>query len=143
MKRITIDSMKNIYYMIWSDAIISFRKHQPERTNWKLTLFAYITWMHALNLWIIYIWLKSFNLTHITLIKVDISAGDMIDKFIAFSIMFAAPFGILNYFLIFHNNRYKKIIQKYKGIKTRYAPIYSFTVAASAFVTAILYSVFK
>ena len=104
--------MRNLYYMIWSDAIISFKKHQPDRTNWKFTLFVYITWIHALNLWIIFIWLKYFELLNIPLIKIDVFISDMINKFVAFSIMFALPFGVLNYFLVFRNNRYEKIIQK-------------------------------
>ncbi len=57
------------------------------------------------------------------------------------TIEFALPFGLLNYFLIFYNNRYEKITRKYKNVKTRYAPIYSFTVAILAFVTAILYGI--
>ncbi len=125
--------------MIWSDAIISFKKHQPDRTNWKFTLFVYITWIHALNLWIIFIWLKYFELLNIPLIKIDVFISDMINKFVAFTIMFALPFGVLNYFLVFRNNRYEKIIQKYRDVKLRYAPIYSFTIALGAFITAVLY----
>ncbi|MGQ1910791.1 hypothetical protein ACT3CE_13505 [Marinifilum sp. RC60d5] len=131
--------MRNIYYMIWSDAIISFKKHQPDRTNWKFTLFVYITWIHALNWWIIFIWLKYFDVLNIPLITIDVFISDMINKFVAFTIMFALPFGVLNYFLVFHNNRYKKIIQKYRDVKLRYAPIYSFTIALGAFITAVLY----
>nr|WP_320117919.1 hypothetical protein [uncultured Marinifilum sp.] len=63
----------------------------------------------------------------------------MINKFVAFTIMFALPFGVLNYFLVFRNNRYEKIIQKYRDVKLRYAPIYSFTIALGAFITAVLY----
>lgn len=136
---INLRRMNNIYYVIWSDAILSFRKHQPNRENWKFTIFLYITWMHALNWWIVYIWLKFFKLLDIPLIKVDMFAGDMIDKFIAFTIMFALPFGVINYFLIFHRNRYVKITQKYRGVKIRYAPIYSFTIAILAFMSAILH----
>ncbi|PKQ66637.1 hypothetical protein BZG01_10175 [Labilibaculum manganireducens] len=133
--------MRNIYYMIWSDAIISFKKHQPDRTNWKFTLFVYITWIHALNWWIIFIWLKYFDVLNIPLITIDVFISDMINKFVAFTIMFALPFGVLNYFLVFYNNRYEKIIQKYRDVKLRYAPIYSFTIAILAFVTAILYGI--
>lgn len=131
--------MNNFYYMVWSDAILSFRKHNPKRRDWKSTLFIFITWMHALNFWIILLWMKYFNILSIPLIKIDVFPGKLLDEFFAFTIEFALPFGILNYFLIFYNNRYEKITQKYKDIKFRYAPIYSFTIAILAFASAILY----
>ena len=133
--------MNNLYYMIWSDAILSFRKYNPTRTDWKFTLFLYITWIHALNWWILFLWLKFFKILVIPLISIDIFPGELLNDFFAFSIEFALPFGILNYFLIFYNKRYEMITQKYKGIKFRYALIYSFTIAILAFISAILYGV--
>ena len=133
--------MNNIFYMIWVDAILSFRKHHPYNENWKSRLFIYITWIQAMNLWIVFLWLKFFNILNIPLLSINVFPGELLDDFFAFSIEFALPFGVLNYFLVFHNNRYEKVIQKYGHIKTRYAPIYSFTVAILAFVSAILYGV--
>ena len=131
--------MRNIYYMIWSDAILSFKKHHPNRQDWKFTMLLYITWIHAINWWIVFIWIKYFDLLSIPLISIDVFPGKLLDNFFAFTIEFALPFGILNYFLVFYNNRYEKITQKYKDVKTRYAPIYSFSVAILAFASAILY----
>lgn len=131
--------MNNIYYMIWSDAILSFRKYHPNRKDWRFTLFFYITWIHALNWWIIFLWLKFFKILNIPLISINIFPGELLDDFFAFAIEFALPFGILNYFLIFYNNRYVMITQKYKDLKFRYSPIYSFTIAILAFISAILY----
>ncbi len=127
--------------MIWSDAILSIRKHHPNMKDWKLRIFIYVTWIHGLNWWIIYIWSKFFKLFNFSLIHVDIFTGDMIDEFISFTIMFVLPFRILNYFLIFYKNRYEKITQKYKNIKFRYAPAYSFTIAILAFASAVLYGI--
>ena len=131
--------MNNIYNMIWSDAIISFRKHHPKRKDWKSATFMLMTWMHALNWWIVFIWLKFFNILNIPLISIDMFPSKLLDDFFAFTIEFALPFGILNYFLVFYNNRYDKIIQKYKDIKFRYAPVYSFTIVILAFISAIIY----
>lgn len=131
--------MNNIYYMIWSDAIISFRHHHPKRKDWKSATFILMTWMLALNWWIVFIWLRFFNMLNIPLISIDMFPGKLLDDFFAFTIEFALPFGILNYFLIFYNNRYEKITQKYKDIKFRYAPVYSYTIVILAFVSAILY----
>lgn len=131
--------MNNIYYMIWSDAILSFRKYHPKRKDWKLTIFLYITWIHSLNLWIVLLWLKFFKIFTMPLLSIDVFPGELLDDFFAFAIEFALPFVILNYYLVFYNNRYEKIIQKYKDIKFRYSPIYSFTIAILAFISAILY----
>lgn len=131
--------MNNLYYMIWSDAILSFRKYHPTRKDWRFTLFLYITWIHALNWWIVFLWLKFFKILDIPLISIDIFSGELLNDFFAFTIEFALPFGILNYFLIFYNKRYEMITQKYKDIKFRYAPIYSFTIVILAFISAILY----
>ena len=131
--------MNNIYYMIWSDAILSFRKYNPKRKDWKLTLFFFITWIHSLNLWIVLLWLKFFKIFTMPLLSIDVFPGELLDDFFAFAIEFALPFVILNYYLVFYNNRYEKITQKYKDIKFRYSPIYSITIAILAFISAILY----
>lgn len=131
--------MKNIYYLIWSDAILSIRKHHPHKSNWKIAIFVYITSMHAFNLWMVLLWLKYFGVFVLPPFNIDVFPGDMIDGFLSFAIEFASPFIILNYFLIFHNNRYEKIVAKYKDVKFGYAPIYSFTIAILSFASAILY----
>jgi hypothetical protein len=131
--------MNNIYYMIWADAILSFRKHHPSRKDWKSALLIYITWIHSLNWWIILIWLKYFNILTIPLITINLFPGRMLDSFLAFAIEFALPFGIINYLLIFYKNRYTKITKKYEIMKVRYAPIYSIVVACAALFSAFLY----
>jgi len=55
---------------------------------------------------------KVFDILKIPLLKIDIFPGNLLDSFVAFSIEFALPFGMLNYFLIFHKDRYKKIVEK-------------------------------
>lgn len=133
--------MNNIYYLIWSDAILRFRKYNPERKDWKLALFIFLTWMHALNAWIIILWLKYFEIVTIPKLSINVFPGNLIDSFIVFTIEFALPFAILNYFLIFHKSRYKKITEKYGNVNTRSALVYSFTIIFAAFISAILYGI--
>jgi len=133
--------MKNIYYLIWSDSILSFKRYHPEKTEWKIAIFLLNTWINALNWWIIFIWLKFFNVVNVSLLNVDFFPGTMLDKFIAFTIIFALPFGILNYFLVFYKDRYKRIIEKYPNPPKKCAFIYSTVIALGAFITAILYGV--
>lgn len=65
--------------------------------------------------------------------------GALLDDFFNFTISFAFPFVVLNYFLIIYNNRYEKLIKKYGEQDKRYALIYSMTSVFGAFVVAILY----
>jgi len=132
--------MNNIYYMIWVDAIQSIRKHHPNKKNWKKEIFIFITTMHAFNLWIIFLWLKYFGI-NIPLIDLDLFPGNMIDSVLNFAIEFALPFSLLNYLLIFNNNRYEKIVEKYKNQKIRYGSIYSISMVLGAFFSAILYGI--
>ena len=131
--------MKNIYYLIWADSILSIKKYHPQKTNWKITVFILNTLINALSLWIILIWLKYFKVFSITPFRLDIFPGTLIDGFLVFTIEFALPFVILNYFLIFYNDKYKKIIAKYPSPPEKVALIYSSIVALGAFISAIIY----
>jgi len=133
--------MNNIFYMIWADAILSFRKHNPTKKDWQFRLFVFMTWMQALNAWIIFLWLKYFDILEIPLININVFPGEMLDEFLAFTIEFALPFGFLNYFLIFHKDRYKLITEKYSDNKVKYALIYSYTMIFGGFISAMLYIV--
>ncbi len=135
--------MRNLYYLIWADAISSFRKHNPERNDWKFVTLVFISWMQALNFWIILLWLKYFNIYIPKQIEIDIFPGDSIDGFLSFSAQFALPFVILNYFLIFYKKRYEKILIKYNNIKIRYVLIYCFSMIGGAFLSAVIYGIIK
>ena len=126
--------------MIWVDAIQSIRKNYPKKKTWKKEIFIFITHMQALNLWIIFLWLKYFDI-NIPLIDLDLFPGNMIDSTLNFAIEFFLPFGLLNYLLIFHNNRYERIVEKYKNQRIRYGSIYSFSMILGAFFSAVLYGI--
>ncbi len=131
--------MRNIYYMIWSDFIQKYRKFHPENKNWKTNLLIFNTHINAINFWIIIIWLKYFKIFTLPLIHIEVFPGDLLNSFSAWVIEFALPFGIINYFLIFYKNRYIKIVEKYKNIKTPYFLIYATSVIFGALFSAFLY----
>lgn len=133
--------MKNFYYIFWADAIQRIRKFHPQKKDWKISLYLFNSWIHALNLFIVFLWLKYFHLLTIKLPEINIFTGDKIDKFLSFALVFGTPFLILNYFLIFHRDRYKKIVDKYYVKDGNYAFPYSFTVALGALMSAIAYSI--
>ncbi|HUW05019.1 MAG TPA: hypothetical protein VMW01_02050 [Williamwhitmania sp.] len=134
--------MNNPYYLIWADAILSIQKHHPN-IKWKTPIFILITWVHALNFWIIILWLKYFDIFTIPLITVDLFPGKLLNSFFAFTIEFALPFGILNYFLVFYRDRYKRIIKKYPNPPVRYSYKYGTTMIFGAFISAVLYGILR
>lgn len=133
--------MKNLYYSLWVDAISKIRKNNPEKKNWKIAIYVAYSWINAINFWVIMIWLKHFNILSIPLLEIDIFPGEILDSFFGFAVEFAAPFFLLNYFLIFHKNRYEQLIEKYQVPKAKYALIYLFTVLGTAWLSA-MYLVF-
>lgn len=130
-----------IYYKIWADAILSFRKYRPKNKNWKITLLIVMSWGHAVNLWIIMIWLQYFEIFIYPKLNIEVFPGTILNNFFSFAIPFNAPFLILNYFLVFYKKRYEKIIVKYKNNQIRYALNYSISIAILAFISVVLYGI--
>jgi hypothetical protein len=127
--------MKNYYYLFWADAILSFKKYNPKRKDWIPTLLFMNSFLFSINLWIILIWLKYFNIFEITLIDFHVSPISTFNDFFSYFVIFILPFLTINYFLIFFNSRYKKITEKYNQNKIRYALYYSMSILSIAIIT--------
>ena len=132
--------MKNPYYMIWADAIRRYQKHQPGDKNF-VRVFFLQTWIDGLNLSIIVLWLKYFEIVNATLLSIDLFPGRLLDSLTEFIIQFVLFFGILNYFLIFHKKRYRRILLKYEETKTNYAFIYGITSVLFFFISIVMYGI--
>lgn len=130
-----------LYYKIWADAIFRFRKHHPDKKNWKTELLLFHSWIQSLNAWIFYIWLSFFDIINVNLPRIDIFPGSTIDAFFAFTVVFALPFIILNYILIFYGDKYERLEQKYAHGRWNYAFIYSSIVVFAAFISAVVYGI--
>ena len=129
--------MQNIYNMIWADAIVRFKKHNPDEESWKVKLLVYLSVMNSLNLFMVGLWAQYFGWFKIPFIEVNIFSP--LDKSISFALTFALPFFIVNYFLIFHRSRYEQILKKTPKSNTNIALTYSLTTIISTFLTAIYY----
>jgi hypothetical protein len=131
--------MKNLYYLIWADAIKSKKKQSPNDKDWQFSLFLLITMLNALNFWVIQVWLKYFGIFNYSF-NIDIFPGRMLNGFTVFLIQFASPFIIINYFLIFYKEKYKKLLVKYPDYKGKIVIIYGVFSALLAFASALLYN---
>lgn len=131
--------MSNIYYQIWVDGILNSKDYKRKDPSWKITLFFIITLSNSLNLVTVYLWLRFIGLINY-LIDVEISTNYYINNTVNFALQFATPFILLNYFLIFYNNRYERLIKRIPHKKGKLALFYVLFSGLAWFISMILYS---
>lgn len=106
--------MQNWYYKIWTDAIISQRAKRAEHTSWKLYTIIPISVLQGINLFTFFYWMRIiFSHNLLLTMPVGIFHAHPLNGFISVMITFFIPFVLLNYLLIFYNNRYDKLILRY------------------------------
>lgn len=132
--------MKNIYYLIWVDSIVGFRKHNPTRDDWKFTVFVTNTMCNALNVFTIDVLLNLCGVK-ISPVKIDIIPIPMLNSFLGFVINYAWIFIILNYFLIFRKDRYEELIKKYPNKNWKLGMKYVICSALVGYIFMILYGI--
>jgi len=109
-----INKMKNLYYKIWADAIVYEKTKYDKLRNWKLYTLIPISLLQGINLVTIFFWLTALKIKINPFIHIDIFPGRMINSFFSGFITLLLPFLVINYFLIFRNNKYEDIVKKYK-----------------------------
>jgi hypothetical protein len=107
--------MLTVYYKIWADAITVTKASKSEGKNWKIFTIIPISALQGINLATILIWIRAFSHRKFTVI-LPVSIFDLIPANTAISILltFFLPFLILNYLLIFNNERYNELTKTYK-----------------------------
>lgn len=135
--------LRNIYYIFWVDIILRYLKRNPERTDLKSRVLLVYSTIQAINLITILWWLKYFNVIKLTMLELYIFPIESLNNATSFFIQFVFPFFVLNYFLIFHNNRYKVLIEKYPVYRKKYVIIYSVSVLWISFSSAIIIGILK
>jgi hypothetical protein len=107
--------MLKLYYKIWVDAIVTAKSTKTESKNWRIITIIPISLLQGVNLFTIFYWVKAvFNRNLPLFIGVEIFHADAINSFISIIATFFVPFVILNYLLIFNNDRYKELMTTYK-----------------------------
>lgn len=132
--------MKNIYYLIWADSIVGFKRNNHRRTDWKFTVFVINTTCNALNLFTIDALLNLFGIKTFV-VTIDVLSLPIFNSFLGFLIQYALIFIILNYFLIFRKERYKILIEKYPHKNGKFAMKYVIYSALVGYILMILYGI--
>ncbi|HEY4327131.1 MAG TPA: hypothetical protein VGN20_24300 [Mucilaginibacter sp.] len=105
-----------LYYKIWVDAIVVEQSKRNRKTNWKLNTIIPMSVLNGANLLTFFYWMKTIvNKNFLLFFPVSIFNAKPLNGFISIVITFFIPFVILNYLLIFNNDRYKELLIKYPG----------------------------
>lgn len=105
--------MLSIYYKIWVDAITQERAKKGEDGKyWKSFTIIPISLIQGVNLLTLLFFLRFFTDIPI-LFTLDLTRDIAINAFMAGLLVFFIPFVLLNYLLIFYNNRYNKLMNLY------------------------------
>lgn len=126
-----------MYYQIWASALSGIREHSEDH-SWKWKIFVLITFVNSLNAFTVLLWLKYFEVFNYPILIVNFFPP--FDSSLSFLLSFTLPFIVMNYFFIFHREKYKKILIKYSNTPKRVALLYVNITVVSTFVTAMFYS---
>jgi len=133
----------NLYYKIWVDCILKAQSIPANKRNWKHFTMAFMTTAMAINLAIIMSILQRNILgKYFYHFEVDFFPGTKLDALISGFTLFGLPMLLLNYFLIFRNNRYEELLKKYKSYNGKLFFIYFFASLAIPLLFLIISQVF-
>lgn len=130
--------MTNIYYEIWADAIRATKKMDSDQ--WKVATLIPMSILNGVDLLAILFLLKGILGRQWPLfVPVKIFDDVILNDAVSVVLTFIVPFVMLNYLLIFSNDRYQRIIRFHRGMNGR---LYKFYILVSLGIIVIPF-VFK
>jgi len=115
--------MTNIYYEIWADAIRATKKMDSDQ--WKVATLIPISILQGINLLAVLFLLRwVLGRQWPLFVPVKIFNDVLLNGAVSIVLTFIVPFLILNYLLVFSNDRYQRIIRFYKGMNGRLYKLY-------------------
>ena len=102
-----------MYYAIWVDCLVRLKSQPANQHRWKGIAMTLMSLAMFLNFWLVvnFIELAIFK-RPVYRIHLEFMTGNS-KKITEFLMQFVLPVLIMNYMLIFRNNRYEKLIEKY------------------------------
>lgn len=105
----------NLFYRIWVDCIIKARSVPSNKNDWKLFTMFFMTMAMALNLGTVLSIIQLHILGYVFYdINFSIFPGEKLNNLLSFFTLYITVPLLINYFLIFRKNRFKKLLQCYK-----------------------------
>ncbi|KAF5031654.1 hypothetical protein DSECCO2_625500 [anaerobic digester metagenome] len=116
--------MKNLYLTLWVDAIVNAKSYKMKTPGWKSRTLWLLTTSNVLNVMLVLLWLDFFQLYKHNFFfnfHADSFAVGLLEIFLNIF----APIGIINYFLIFYKERYKRLIATHRHYNGKFALYYT------------------
>lgn len=103
-----------LYYKIWTDCILRAKSIRTNKQNWRQMTMIFMTLSMTLNFMLIMTILQKHILdNYFYHLDFDI-LPQRLSNVLSFILLFVCPATIINYLLIFRNDRYKELIKKYR-----------------------------
>jgi hypothetical protein len=103
-----------LYYLIWVDCIIRLKSQPANKDNWQLLSMIFMTVSMAVDFLFMIIIIEKYILGFGFYDLQIPGLSREVNGPISFVILFVGPPLIMNYFLIFRNRRYEKLVKKYE-----------------------------
>lgn len=114
IQRLIKIEMLNLYYRIWSDCIKRARLQSTNKESWQVGTMIFMTLAMSANFILIMTILEKF-VFQTYFYKINFAfLSTRINNLLAYIFLFILPCIIINYFLIFRNKRYERILHNYK-----------------------------
>lgn len=135
--------MLSAYYKIWVDAILFAKSNKAESQSWKVFTMIQISILQGLNLATLLLLIRAFsNRKFRVVLPVGIFNVTIVDVAISLLLTFFLPFVILNYLLIFSNDRYNQLINTYKSTSRKWYLWYAAITLGIFFIPYIVKIIF-
>ncbi len=135
--------MLSIYYKIWVDAIVSERAKKGDQGSWKAFTIIPISILQGINLLTLIFVIRIITNKGIpVMLSMGMFRERAINTFFVGILTFFVPFVILNYLLIFYNERYQNLIKKYNDKQGKLYRNYFFWSAGVIVIPLLLKLIF-
>lgn len=132
----------NIYLRLWASILKSYFKNKEVILGGLARLWFLFTFVHALNLWLIFIWLNILGIIDKELPRLAVFNDEFLDMTSSFLIVFYLPIGIINYCFVFMEKNYIKILDKNENVSTKLFLNYWVTICVLTFITLLILQFF-
>lgn len=135
--------MLSTYYKIWVDAIVLEKGKKGEQGNWKAFTLIPMSLLQGINLLTLIFVIRMFTHGSVPVVlSFDIFRERVFNTFFAGALTFFIPFVILNYLLVFYNQRYEYLMKTYTGSKGKLYRNYFFITVGVIVVPLVLKLIF-
>ena len=117
--------MKNLYFNIWANAFFIIKSNPAFKRDWKIVTLIVMSIPQMMILAFFMAIVQREVLSHSFYnLKLSITNIESIDSTLEFLILYLFPLLLINYFNIYYNKKYLKIIDDYKIGKKNYFLFY-------------------